>query len=60
MRRAWLFEVSETPSRRWKQFLLSGPYEHSKYLSALEGDNLRQGKVSPTSTLMYAFSFMLW
>ena len=29
----WLFEVSENPSRGYlKQFLLSGPYEHSQYL----------------------------
>ena len=57
----YLFEVSESPSRRyWKQFLLSRLYEHSQYLSVVEGDILPQGKVSPTSTLMYAFNFMLW
>ena len=32
----------------------------SQYLPEVEGDNLPQGKVSPTSTLMYAFNFMLW
>ena len=31
MRRAWLFVVSECPSRGcWKQFLISRPYEHSQ------------------------------
>ena len=33
LRRAWSFEVSESPSRgRWKQFLLSRPYEHRIYM----------------------------
>ena len=48
MRRPWLFEVSESPSRGyWKQVLLSRPYEHSQYLPAVEGDNLPRGKVYP-------------
>ena len=60
MRRAWLFEVSESPSRGyWKQFLLSRPYEHSQYLPAVEGNTLPRSKVSPPSTLMYAFIFVL-
>ena len=54
MRRAWLFEVSESPSRGyWKQFLLSRLYEHSQYLPAVEEDYLPRGKVPPP--LMYAF-----
>ena len=62
MRRAWLFEVSESPSRAyWKQFFLSRPYEHSQYLPAVEGDSLPRGKVPPPPTLnlMFAFIFML-
>ena len=48
MRRAWLFEVSESPSRGyWKHFLLSRPYEYGQYLPVVEGDNLPRGKVSP-------------
>ena len=48
MRRALLFEVSESPSRGyWKQFLLTRPYEHSQYLPMVKGDNLPRGKVSP-------------
>ena len=47
LRRAWLFEVSESPSRGyWKQFLLSRSYEHSQNLPAVEGDTLPRGKVS--------------
>ena len=47
MRRAWLFEVSESPSRGyWKQVLISRPYEHSQYLPVVEGDSLPQAKVS--------------
>ena len=49
MRKAWLSEVSESPSRRYgKQFLRSRSYEQSQYLPAVEGDNLSRGKVSPT------------
>ena len=48
MRRAWLFEISESPSRGyWKQLLLSRPYEYHQYLLVVEGDNLPQGQVSP-------------
>ena len=48
MRRAWLFEVSESPSRGyWKQFLLSRPYEQSQNWPVVEGDTLPQGKVTP-------------
>ena len=44
LRRAWLFEVSESPSRGyWKQFLLSHPYEHSQNLHAAE--TLPRGKL---------------
>ena len=46
LRRAWLFEVSESPSRGyWKQFLLSHPYEHSQNLHAAE--TLPRGKLFP-------------
>ena len=38
MRRAWLFVVSESPSRGyWKQFLLSRPCKHSQYLPVVVG-----------------------
>ena len=48
LRRVWLFEVSESPSRGyWKQFLLSRPYEHSQNLHAADGDTLPRGKVCP-------------
>ena len=48
LRRAWLFEVSESPSRGyWKQFLLSHPFEHSQNLHAAEGDILPRGKLPP-------------
>ena len=47
LRRAWLFEVSESPSRGyWKQFLLSRPYGHRIDLQQ-RGDTLPRGKVSP-------------
>ena len=52
MRKALLFEVSESPSRGyWKQFLLSHPYEQSQYLPMVKGDNLPRGKVFPPQPL---------
>ena len=62
MRRAWIFGVSESPSRGYrKKFLLSRIYEHRQNLPVVEGDSLPQGKVSlaPPPTLIYAFIFML-
>ena len=48
LRKAWLFEVSESPSRGYrKQFLISRSYEHSQKLPAAEGDTLPRGKVPP-------------
>ena len=49
MRRAWLFEVSESPSRGyWKQFLISRPYEKSQNWPVVECPPLPRGKVSPS------------
>ena len=54
LRRDWLFEVSESPSRGyWKQFFLSRLYEHSQNLHVVEGDTLPRGIVSPPTTLMH-------
>ena len=58
MRRAWLFLVSESPSRGyWKQFLLSRPYDQSQYLPVVEGDGLPRGKVSPPHNPHVCFHF---
>ena len=59
LRKTWLFEVSESPSRGyWKQFLLFRPYEHNQYLPVVEGDNLPQGKVSPHPQPSCMLSFL--
>ena len=58
LRRAWLFEISESLSRGyWKQFLLSRPYEHSQNLHAAEGDTLPRGKVPPPLNPHVCFHF---